>query len=120
MLPVVLGLHVVWRELVRRQILTGVDGACRRRICELSSGGCRGVLDVSHAPTSDGGLIVMRMRYSGSMCGCLLRGGRAGSGHKGNLSDSCGYCSDPWCAAALMPRGCAPHQSLTLIHSISF
>ena len=74
----------VWRELVLRQILTGVDGTCRRRICELYPGGYRGVLDVSHAPTNDGGLIVMRMRYSGSTCGCLLRGVRAGSSHRGN------------------------------------
>lgn len=45
---------MVWCELVLRQIFTGVDGACRRRICELSPGGYRGVLGVSHAPTSDG------------------------------------------------------------------
>ena len=31
------------------KILTGVDGACRRQICELSPGGYRGVLDASHA-----------------------------------------------------------------------
>lgn len=49
-----------------------------------SLGGYRGVLDVSHAPTSDGGLVVMRMRYSGSTCGCLLRGGRAGSSRRVN------------------------------------
>ena len=29
-----------------------------------SPGGYRGVLDVSHKPTSDGGLIVMRMRIA--------------------------------------------------------
>lgn len=74
MLPVVLGLHVVWRELVLRQILTGVDGACRRRrICEFSLGGYRGVLDASPAPTSDGSLVVVRVRYSGSTCGWCPR-----------------------------------------------
>ena len=40
MSPVVLGLHAVWRELVLRH-----------------------VLDVSHAPTSDGGLVVVRVRW---------------------------------------------------------
>ena len=80
----VLVLHAVWRELVLRQILTGVDETCRRRICELSPGGYRGVLDASPAPTSGGGPIVMRMRYSRSTGGCLLRGVRAGSSHRGN------------------------------------
>lgn len=82
-LSVVLGLHAVWRELVLQQILTGVDEACRLLTCELSPGGYRGMLDVSHALTSDGGPIVMRMRYSGSTCGCLLRCDRAGSSHRG-------------------------------------
>jgi len=48
-LSVVFVLYAVWSELVLQQILTGVDEACRRRICDLSPGGYQGVLDVSHA-----------------------------------------------------------------------
>ena len=40
-------------------------------------------IGVCWAPTNDGGPIVVRVRYSGSMCGCLLRGVRAGSSHRG-------------------------------------
>ena len=114
-----LGLHAVWRELVCNKILTGVDGACRRRICGLSLGGYRGVLDVSHAPTSDGGLIVMRMRYSGSACGCLLRGVRVGSSHRGNRRLRVLFRSVV-CVGADATGLCSRINPLPLIHSIGF
>ena len=76
----------------------GVSWCCKKYSLVLmglvgggSSGGYQGVLGVSHAPASDGGLIVMRMRYSGSTCGCLLRCDRAGSSRRGNRRLG-GYC----------------------------
>ena len=58
-----------------------VNEVCWRRTRELSPGGYRGALDVSHAPTSDSGPAVTEE------------------------TDGCGYCLDPWCAAvnAAMP-----------------
>lgn len=114
----VLGLHAVWRELLLQQILTGVDGACRRRICELSRAAIRVCWMYRTRPP------VTAVRLS---CECGIAGPRvvvscavAAPGAVTEGTDSCGYCSDSWCAAALMLRGCAPNQSLPLIHLISF
>lgn len=105
-----LGLHAVWREPVLRQLTPGM--------MKFGVGYVSFPLEAIGACwmhfTNDGGLVVVRVRYSGSTCGCLLRGGRAGIGRRGNLSDICGYCSGPWCVAALMSRGCVPNQSLPL------
>ena len=64
MLPVALGLHAVWREPVLRQLTPGVMRCGGGYVSfPLEAIGVRWMYF-----TNDGGLVVVRVRYSGSTC----------------------------------------------------